>query len=178
MWLKFFPQHSRFPEGRSELPDEAVAFVAAQVKVPATELSLFDWQGRTAECHRAQIRTFLDFSECTVADVERLTHWLKMTRAALVGAIPMHRGSRGGLGRSFAHLRRTTRPSAGPYAAPLGTALVALAVLWACAHLATDASGLTHERICECRLGCTFATHGSSCSTLPNACFCGTGRTG
>ncbi|WP_336207007.1 DUF4158 domain-containing protein [Nonomuraea sp. LPB2021202275-12-8] len=38
LWLKFFAQHGRFPEGRSELPDEAVAFVAGQVKVPATEL--------------------------------------------------------------------------------------------------------------------------------------------
>ncbi|MEO3885373.1 hypothetical protein [Nonomuraea sp. B5E05] len=55
-------QYGRFPEGRSELPDEAVAFVAGQVKVPA------------AERHRAQIRTFLDFGECIVADAERLTH--------------------------------------------------------------------------------------------------------
>ncbi|MER5424934.1 hypothetical protein [Streptosporangium roseum] len=39
LWLKFFAQHGCFPEGRSELPDEAVAFVAAQVKVPAAELS-------------------------------------------------------------------------------------------------------------------------------------------
>ncbi|MED7930444.1 DUF4158 domain-containing protein [Nonomuraea sp. LP-02] len=34
LWLKFFAQHGRFPEGRSELPDEVVAFVAAQVKSP------------------------------------------------------------------------------------------------------------------------------------------------
>ncbi|MFD8563298.1 DUF4158 domain-containing protein [Streptosporangium canum] len=76
LWLKFFAQHGRFPEGRSELPDEAVTFVAGQVKVPAAELGLFDWEGRTAERHRAQVRTFLDFGECTVADAERLTHWL------------------------------------------------------------------------------------------------------
>ncbi|MFD8563661.1 DUF4158 domain-containing protein [Streptosporangium canum] len=31
---------------------------------------------RTAERHRAQIRTFLDFSERTVADAGRLTDWL------------------------------------------------------------------------------------------------------
>ena len=42
----------------------------------AGELSLFDRQGRTAERHRAQIRTFLDFRERTVADAEWLTHWL------------------------------------------------------------------------------------------------------
>ncbi|MEV2271633.1 DUF4158 domain-containing protein [Nonomuraea africana] len=43
LWLKFFAQHGRFPEGRSELPDEAVAFVAGQVKVPAAELGLFNF---------------------------------------------------------------------------------------------------------------------------------------
>jgi hypothetical protein len=32
--LKFYTRHGRFPAGRSELPDEAVAFVAKQVKVP------------------------------------------------------------------------------------------------------------------------------------------------
>ena len=36
--LKFFTQYGRFPEGRSELPDEAVGFVARQVKVPASDL--------------------------------------------------------------------------------------------------------------------------------------------
>ncbi|MFI7056842.1 DUF4158 domain-containing protein [Streptosporangium canum] len=76
LWLKFFAQRGRFPEGRSELQDEAVAFVAGQVKVPANEWGLFDWQGRAAERHRAQIRTFLEVGECTVADAERLTHWL------------------------------------------------------------------------------------------------------
>lgn len=34
------------------------------------------------------------------------------------------------------------------------------------------------ERICACRLGCTFATGGSSCSRPPNGCCCATGRTG
>jgi hypothetical protein len=32
--LKFFAQHGRSPRGRSELYDDAVAHVAAQVKVP------------------------------------------------------------------------------------------------------------------------------------------------
>ncbi len=36
--LKFFTWHGRFPAGRSELPDDAVAFVAKQVKVPASDL--------------------------------------------------------------------------------------------------------------------------------------------
>ena len=49
LWLKFFTVEGRFPAGRTELPDEAVGHVASQVKVPASDLGLFDWEGRTAE---------------------------------------------------------------------------------------------------------------------------------
>ncbi len=68
LWLKFFAAEGRFPVGRSELPDEAVGWVASQVKVPASDLGLFDWEGRTAERHRKTVRTFLGFRECSVAD--------------------------------------------------------------------------------------------------------------
>ena len=74
--LKFYDRRGRFPRGRGELPDEAVAYVARQVKVPASDLGLYEWSGRTFEYHRAQIRTFLGFRECTVADAGKLTAWL------------------------------------------------------------------------------------------------------
>ncbi|MBF6558426.1 MAG: DUF4158 domain-containing protein, partial [Acidimicrobiales bacterium] len=74
--LRFHTLHGRFPRGRGELPDEAVAYVAKLVKVPAADLALYEWQGRTFEYHRAQIRGFLGFRECTVADAEKLTAWL------------------------------------------------------------------------------------------------------
>ena len=53
--LRFHTLHGRFPRGRGELPDEAVAYVAKLVKVPAADLGLYEWQGRTFEYHRAQI---------------------------------------------------------------------------------------------------------------------------
>jgi len=74
--LKFFTQHGRFPRGRSELPDEAVDFVARQVDVPASELGFYEWTGRTIEYHRAQIRRHLGFRECSVADADKLAAWL------------------------------------------------------------------------------------------------------
>ena len=74
--LKFYTRRGRFPRGRGELPDEAVAYVARQVKVPASDLGLYEWSGRTFEYHRAQIRTFLGFREYTVADAGKLTAWL------------------------------------------------------------------------------------------------------
>ena len=76
LWLKFFLAEGRLPSGRSELPDEAVAWVARQVKVPASDIGLFDWESRTAERLHSVIRKFTGFREFTVADAEKLTAWL------------------------------------------------------------------------------------------------------
>ena len=65
--LKFHQQHGRFPRGRTDLPDEAVEFVAKALKVPVLDLALYSWEGRTFEYHRSQIRTFTGFRECTAA---------------------------------------------------------------------------------------------------------------
>jgi len=74
--LKFYTRSGRFPRGRSELPQEAVDFVARQMKVPAGDLGFYEWSGSTIEYHRAQIRQHLGYRECGVADAERLTAWL------------------------------------------------------------------------------------------------------
>jgi TnpA family transposase len=74
--LKYYTRHGRFPRGRAEFADEVVDHVARQVKVPAAELGLYDWTGRTIEYHRAQIRDHLGFRVCGVVDAEKLTQWL------------------------------------------------------------------------------------------------------
>lgn len=74
--LKFYGQHGRFPRGRAELADQAVRFVADQVGVPASELGLYGWTGRTVERHRSQVREHLGFRECSVEDADRLAVWL------------------------------------------------------------------------------------------------------
>ncbi|WP_433350551.1 DUF4158 domain-containing protein [Micromonospora sp. CA-111912] len=61
--LKFYIWAGRFPRGRSELPGEAVGFVARQVGVEPAEFGLYEWTGRTIEYHRAQIRGHLGFRE-------------------------------------------------------------------------------------------------------------------
>lgn len=71
--LKFYTRLGRFPRGRSELPAEAVEFVARQVGVAASELRFYEWSGSTVAYHRAQIRGHLGFRECSVADAEKLT---------------------------------------------------------------------------------------------------------
>src|SRR5216683_1789266 len=53
--LKFYARAGRFPRGRAELDDDAVAFVARQVGVPASDLGFYEWSGRTFKYHRAQV---------------------------------------------------------------------------------------------------------------------------
>jgi len=74
--LKFYLQHGRFPRGWGALPDDAVRFLAEQVKVPASELGSYEWVGRTNRYHQAQIREHLGFRECSVEDAEKLVAWL------------------------------------------------------------------------------------------------------
>ena len=74
--FKFYAGYGRFPAGRSELPDEVVAFVAKQVKVPASELGFYEWSGSTIEYHRNQVREHFGFRVCSVADADKLTDWL------------------------------------------------------------------------------------------------------
>ncbi len=58
------------------MPQEAVNFVALQMKVPAGDLGFYEWSGSTIEYHRPQIRQHLGYRECGVTDAERLTAWL------------------------------------------------------------------------------------------------------
>ncbi|MFE1875552.1 DUF4158 domain-containing protein [Streptomyces sp. NPDC059496] len=74
--LKFFEVEARFPEDVSEVPGAAVAYLAQQVRVPATEWVAYDWSGRAIKRHRMEIREAFGFRECTVEDQARLTGWL------------------------------------------------------------------------------------------------------
>ncbi|MBB5781862.1 Tn3 family transposase [Nonomuraea jabiensis] len=76
LMLKFHQLHGRFPRGRGELPDEAVEYVAAAVKVPASDLALYEWDGRTSKAHRTDIRDFTGFRECGVDDADKAAEWL------------------------------------------------------------------------------------------------------
>lgn len=74
--LKHYTKHGRFPRGQAEFPDEVVAFVSRQMKVPAAEFDSYQWTGSTIEYQRAQICEHLGFRACSVQDAEKLTDWL------------------------------------------------------------------------------------------------------
>ncbi len=74
--LRFYAVHGRFPAGRGEIPDQAVAHVARLVDVPPDELGLYEWDGRTIKAHRADVRRYCGFRECSVADADKAAEWL------------------------------------------------------------------------------------------------------
>ena len=75
--LKFFELEGRLPRHAGEPPPAAVAYLAQQVRVDPGEFATgYGFSGRTAEYHRAQVRTALGFREAGRADEERLTAWL------------------------------------------------------------------------------------------------------
>jgi hypothetical protein len=100
--LKFFTQYGRFPEGRSELPDEAVEWVARQVKVPASDLGFYEWSNSsTLKYHRAQIRRHFGFRECSVADQRSSrTGWPPMSRTRSGTGTRSARNCSAGAGRN------------------------------------------------------------------------------
>jgi Domain of unknown function (DUF4158) len=74
--LKFFELEANFPRHAGELPPAAVKFAAGQVTVDPVLFAGYAWSGRTAEYHRARIRTALGFREPTVGDEDKLVEWL------------------------------------------------------------------------------------------------------
>jgi Domain of unknown function (DUF4158) len=79
--LKFYTQHGRFPSGRSELPDEAVEFVAKQVKVPASDMGFYEWSGSTLKNHAARsASTWASGSARSPTRTSSRTGWPLMSR--------------------------------------------------------------------------------------------------
>jgi len=74
--LKAFQLAGRFPNDQSDIPQTVIDYVAKQVNVTGDVFTRYDWAGRTARYHRAQIREFFGFREATVEDAEALVEWL------------------------------------------------------------------------------------------------------
>ena len=74
--LKYLLWRGRFPRGRHEIPDGAIAHVARQIGVSAGDMGFYDVTNRQASNHRAEIRRHTGFRVCTVADADKLALWL------------------------------------------------------------------------------------------------------
>ena len=81
--LAFFRHRGRFPRTAGEIDPMFVEEIAQQLAIAASPAGFApNLVGRTAERHRAEIRTLAGFREATVADAERLE--ARNRRATLV----------------------------------------------------------------------------------------------
>lgn len=74
--LKYFQEHSRFPEKLEDIPPEAIKWVAKQLAESPELIEQFDWYGRTGMRFRALIRNWLGYRPITVNGQEELRNWL------------------------------------------------------------------------------------------------------
>ena len=72
--LKYFQRTGRFPQHKNEVPGIVITYLATQVEVDAAAYLQYDWQGRTTQYHRAQIRAALGFREASVVPFTLPTH--------------------------------------------------------------------------------------------------------
>ena len=75
--LLHFTTHCRFPRTDAELEPGLVADVMAQLGIATASTGTIELTDRTAERHRAEIRSLLGFREATVVDGDALTEWLR-----------------------------------------------------------------------------------------------------
>lgn len=74
--LKWFQYEGRFPAYRIEVPAVVLAHLARQLNIPVEHFATYEWNGRTMQRHRAQIRQIQGFREATVQDAQDLSTWL------------------------------------------------------------------------------------------------------
>jgi TnpA family transposase len=85
--LVFFREHGRFPRAACEVNQVTVEDIARQLAIAAPSDFALHLPERTAERHRAEVRTLLGFREATVADAAVLEVWLQEQIPA-IGVIP------------------------------------------------------------------------------------------
>jgi TnpA family transposase len=73
---KYFQLNHRFPQNRSDIPDEFINYIGKQVGVKDSLFEDYDWNSRSTTYHRKQIRNLFGFREYAVADSEIMKLWL------------------------------------------------------------------------------------------------------
>jgi hypothetical protein len=74
--LKFFQYNTKFPTSKNEIPKDVIKFIAKQLLLNSRIFEKYDWEGRTINYHKAQIRNFFGFRESTKKDIEEIHKWL------------------------------------------------------------------------------------------------------
>lgn len=74
--LKFFAAHGFFVQDRATIPPDGVLYLAEQLGLDAEAANHYDFAGRTARRHCAEILRHLGFRRLRRDDREQLTSWI------------------------------------------------------------------------------------------------------
>jgi hypothetical protein len=73
--LAIYRMAGRFARAASEFADAAIAYLAEQVGAAATDLTDYDWLGRSGRRHRAEILAHLGFRRARPQDMRDAAAW-------------------------------------------------------------------------------------------------------
>lgn len=74
--LKFFRLENRFPINGDNISSEMTQVISLQLNAKLTLLDKHDWENRTSERFRQEIRKYFGYRQATIDDSERLIDWL------------------------------------------------------------------------------------------------------
>jgi len=73
---KFFQIKHRFPQYKSDIPDDIINLIGKQIGVDSSLFEKYSWDSRSITYHRKQIRELFGFREYTITDSEGMKKWL------------------------------------------------------------------------------------------------------
>jgi len=73
---KYFQIKHRFPQNRSDIPEDIINFIGTQIGVDGALFDKYSWDSRSITYHRKQIRASFGFREYVIADSESMKKWL------------------------------------------------------------------------------------------------------
>lgn len=74
--LKYFQLENRYPKHIKFIDSLMLSTIANQLDIPLSAISQFDWEGRSTERFRQEIRAFLGYRKATNGDIVGLKIWL------------------------------------------------------------------------------------------------------
>ncbi len=74
--LKFFRLENRFPMNGDIISHEIIQFISNQLGISSKLIKNINWENRTSERFRQEIRDFLGYRQATIMDSKKLIAWL------------------------------------------------------------------------------------------------------
>lgn len=74
--LKFFRLENRFPANSDLVSPDLIQFISTQLSINSKMVENVDWENRTSQRFRQEIRDFLGYRKASIEDSEKLSAWL------------------------------------------------------------------------------------------------------